>query len=118
MKKAAPAARPASFPTVATPTPAGSAASSSFGSTARAISADDLDLRDGEAVPEAAHAEQAVIGALLRDSGGVDRKGALFPAQFLRAASPPDSRRVDAPDRRRPGLRRDLGRHDVGRQGR
>lgn len=71
--------------TAATPTPAGSAASSSFTSTARAISADDLDLRDGNAVPEAAHAEQAVIGALLRDNGGVDRMGALVPAQFLRA---------------------------------
>lgn len=39
----------------------------------------------GDAMPEAVPAEQAVIGALLRDNGGVDRMGALLPAQFLRA---------------------------------
>lgn len=43
-----------------------------------------LELVDGSSVLDVVHAEQAVIGALLRDNAGVDLMGQLVPAQFLR----------------------------------
>lgn len=39
---------------------------------------------EGDPLPQAIEAEQAVIGALLRDNAGVDLMGALAPALFMR----------------------------------
>lgn len=41
-------------------------------------------MTEEQALPAAIEAEQSVIGALLRDNGGVDRMGDLRPAHFYR----------------------------------